>query len=294
MRTLRIVLALTLALAPSYALAADTLGKTTVRTGSATDLNAVVTGGDGTAAQVAATNGAAAGNGLFVLGGLVQTSIPTLTNGRSSALSLDAGGRVYVVTDSAVNLRSNITQIAGAAPSATNPLWTVLSDGAAAYTGTKTGQLPSALGQTTMSGSVSVAIASNQSTLNVSQGAPTGSGSARVAPTNIASAGSSTIVLKSSVGASLTTKPYQIVIASAAAVMCKLQYNDNATITPLTDVITSPANATVVWTPPPSMVSITTSSTATTQQYEAVCTNFDSAAQDVHASIVYCASASGC
>lgn len=254
---------------PSTALAADVFGKQPVKTVAIGDVTIELAGGDGsTVAQVAASNGAAAGNGLFVLAGVANSTLPSLTAGRAAGASIDLGGRMYVTGDASMTaLLANITKVSGSTLS---------------------------LGQTTMSASLPVVLASNQSTLAVTSGAPSGSGFLRNAATNIGSGASSTIVCKSGLSVSQPTKPLQYIITSGGAVRCTLQFNDNATLTKFADVATAPGDMTVVWTPPSGVVGLTTSSTVTTLQYEAACTNFDSVAQDVYCSVSYCQSASGC
>lgn len=276
--------------------AADTFGKTVVKTAGAADVQAQITGSDGSSlAQVAASNGAAAGNGLFVLGAVYNSSLPSNTSGRAVALQTDINGRLIVTQDASAGLLSmNLQKVLGATLAANNPVFTQLSDGAAVYVGAKTGQLPSALGQNTMANSLTVAIASNQSTLAVTSGAPSGSSFNNPAVTNIAAAGTSAIVCKSGLAVSQPTKPLQYVISAPGAVRCQLRYNDNSSMTNFASVVTTPGAPTVIWVPPSGIVGLTTSSTSTTQQYEANCTNFDAVAEDVSCAVVYCQSAAGC
>ncbi len=291
----RLLLALTLLpLFTGSAYAADVFGKEPVRTVAIGDVTVELAGADGSSVvQIAASNGAAAGNGLYVLGGVYLSSIPTLTTGRSAAITLDVGGRALVAT-SGNSLSSNLAQVNGSTLSATNPVFSQLTDGASVYVGAKTSQLPSTLGQTTMASSLPVTIASNQSTLNVTQGAPTGSTWNKATVSNIAAAGTTAIVCKSGIAVSQPTKPLQYVISAPGAVRCQLRYNDNGSFTNFTDVVVTPGAATVSWSPPSGIVGLTTSATSTTQQYEANCTNFDAVAQDIGCTVVYCSAASGC
>lgn len=292
-----------LALVASDAQAADTFGKTPVKTSAASDVQAQISGSDGVSlAQVAAANGAAAGNGLFVLGAVYNSSLPSFTSGRSVALQTDVNGRLIITQDaSAGKLAMNLAQVGGSAITLGSA---VGSSSLPVVIASDQGNLPGnlkqvngssiSLGQTTMSASLPVTLASNQSNVNVSLGAPSGSSFVRNAATNIAAGSTATIVCKSSIAVSTPTKPLQWTITSAGAVRCVHQYNDNASLTKFTDVATSPANMTVIWTPPTGIVGLTTSSTSTTQQYESVCTNFDSTAQDVYCDLIFCSSATGC
>lgn len=281
---------------PLVALAADTLGKTPVKTLSKTDVQVQPTGADGaTLANIQANNTAiGSGGGIQEISGLVNSSLPTYSAGNIAMPSIDTGGRTYMTTDAATNLRSNITQVQGAVPSATNALFMTLTDGTTAYTGAKTGQLPSALGQTTMAGSTSVVLASNQSVISVTQGAPTGAATNRATPVNIASAGTTAIVCKGSLAVSQPLKLYQVHITSQSPVRCVIQYNDNATITKWGDAMTSAASPMATFACPGGFCALTTSATATTQQIEANCTNIDTVANDVGCDTSYCQAASGC
>ncbi len=85
------------------------------------------------------------------------TAIPvTTTPGTLDFGASAAAGRVAALIGNA-----------SGANSATNPVLNQLTDGTTAYVGTKTGQLPTTLGQTTMAASTSVTIASNQSSVPV-------------------------------------------------------------------------------------------------------------------------------
>ncbi len=253
-------------------------------------------------AQIAASNGVAAANGLFVLGAVYNSALPTNTSGRSVALQTDINGRLIVTQDpSAAALASNITKIGGSSLALGQ---TTMSASLPVVIASDQSNLPSnvkqingstlSLGQTTMSASLPVTMASNQGSISVTSGAPSGSSFNVATTVNIAASGSSTIVCKSGLSVSQPTKPLQFTISAPGAVRCLLQFNDNSSITKFASVVTSPGYPTVVWTPPSGIVGLTTSSTVTTLQYEASCTNFDSAAQDVSCAVVYCQSASGC
>lgn len=89
---------------------------------------------------LAATGATAAGNPVMI-GAVYTTAQPSVTTGQVGDLQMTAHGALFVAvgTDGfavtlGANQSVNLTQIAGASPSATNPLWTVLSTGAAAYT----------------------------------------------------------------------------------------------------------------------------------------------------------------
>jgi hypothetical protein len=259
----RIVLVIAALLAPSVAFAADTIGKQPTK----------LYGADGTTvSQISVNNTAPAGGSAGAqlnLPAIVQSALPTYsTNGNFVGLTVDASGRLYVTIDSTVTVSTNVKQINGTTAD------------------TNTGNASA--------GTQRVVIASNQPTLAVTQGAPSGIGFNRAAPVNIAAAGTTAIVCKSGLAVSQPTKVYQITITGGAAARCTLRFNDNATMTNFADVETSAANPTVVWTPPSGFIGLTTSSTVTTLQYEANCNNFDAAAQDIGCAIAYCQAASGC
>jgi hypothetical protein len=258
-----------LALAPS-ALAADTYGKQPVKTTTIGDVTVLLAdSGAVNVAQIASSNGAAAGNGLFVLGAVYNSALPTNTSGRSVALQTDINGRLIITQDaSAAKLFTNVAQVNGTTAD------------------TNTGNASA--------GTLRVVLASNQPTLGVTAGAPTGAGFNAAAATNIAASGSSTIVCKSGLAVSQPTKPIYWQITSAGAVRCTLQFNDNSTLTKFTNIAVAPGAMTQTYSPNYGTVGLTTSSTVTTLQYEANCTNFDSTAQDVYCSLVYCQAASGC
>lgn len=298
MKTSRLWVVLAVLFAGSEARAVDTLGVTPVKTPTKSSVQSQMSGADGaTLGQVSSNNTAQAGagtGGMFTLPALVQSTLPTYsTNGNMVALTVDGSGRLYITTDAATNLGTNIAQVNGATPSATNPLFDRLTDGTTAYVAAKTGQFPTSLGQTTKSGSLSVTLASDQGALSVSTGVPTGATSNRATPVNIASAATSTIVCKSGLAVSQPLKIYRAAITAAAQVRCTLQYNDNGTITKFGDAVTSPGLPSVekLFN---GFANVTTSATATIQQVEAVCTNFDSFAEDVGCDVSYCQSASGC
>jgi hypothetical protein len=177
------LLALSLTLSLS-AEAADTVGKTPVRTVTKTDVQSQQSGADGaTLGQISPNNTAQGGAGTggdFVLPAVVQSSLPTYsTNGNLVGLTVDASGRLYVVTDSTVTTATNLKQVGGTAID------------------TNTGNASA--------GTQRVVIATNQPTLLVSQGAPTGAATNRAAPVNIASSGGFASIrrLKISFGGSL-------------------------------------------------------------------------------------------
>lgn len=281
----------------SYALAADTLAgsKQQVRTGSKNDVQTQITDQAGTTLLNVQTNNTApgAGGAAQVLEGNVQSTAPTYSSGNFGMPWIDLSGRQYVATDAATTLRTNFVQIAGAAPSATNPMPSQLTDGAASYVGAKTGQLPAALGQTTKSGSISMTLASDQGTLPVSQGAPTGAANAFGTQTNIASAGTAAIACASALTVSTPMKLYRVRVSGAAMGRCVIRYNNNGSFTNWLNLMTSPAKPTDEAVLPAGFVGLTTGSTGT-QAIEANCTNFDAAAQDFNVDCSYCISASGC
>lgn len=249
---------LVVALFSTSAFAADSLtgSKTQVKTGAKTDVQAQQSGADGvTLANVQGNNSApGAGGGEQVLSGNVQTSAPSYTTGNFGMPWLDLAGRMHLIDDL---------------------------------------QLPAALGQQTMSGSVSVAIASNQSTIPVSQGAPSGAANAMGTQTSIASAGTTAIACVSSLTVSTPIKLYRIRVSGAAMARCVIRYNNNGVFTNWVNLMTSPAKPTDEAQPPAGFVGLTTGSTGT-QAIEANCTNFDAAAQDFNCDVSYCIAASGC
>lgn len=240
-----------------------------------------------------------------------------------------AGSLSVAVASNQSALPTNITQVNGAALSATNPVFSQLTDGAAVYVGTKTGQLPTALGQQTMAASVGVVIASNQSTLPfndaqiagtttdvntgnasagtqrvviasnqptipVTQGVLSGMSDSLGTTVNIGSGATSTVVCKGTLTVSQPLKLLRARVSGAAMARCTLEYNDNATLTKWASLVTSPATPWAEFACPYGSCALTTSATATTQQIEAVCTNFDSVAQDFTCDVSYCQAASGC
>lgn len=303
MRQIVAVLTALLLLCAGQVHAADLFGKTPVRTVLPTDAQVQIAGSDGASlAQIAASNTVAAGNGVFVLGAAYNSSLPTNTTGRAVALQTDINGRLIVTQDaSAAALLTNLTKVGGssvalgqAAMTASFPV--VLSSDQTNVPGNlkQVNGSTISLGQTTASASLPVVIASNQGALSVTPGAPTGSSFNNPAVTNIAAAGTSAIVCKSGLVISQPTKPLQFTISAPGAVRCQLRFNDNTAMTNFASVVTSPGDPTIVWTPPSGIVGLTTSSTVTTLQYEANCTNFDAVAQDVSCTVVYCQAASGC
>ena len=124
----------------------------------------------------AGSTAAAAGDGALVVTLSPNSPLPTGTNSLGSVTATQA---------TASNLNTRATQ--GPAAAASAPWSVQLSDGSAFYTGTKTGQLPTSLvsgrldanvgawmgstsptvGQKTMTSSLPVVIASNQTVLNV-------------------------------------------------------------------------------------------------------------------------------
>lgn len=296
-------LALALLLLPSVARAADSVGKTAVRSVAVNDLQAQLTGADGSSlAQVAASNGAAAGNGLFVLGGRYDSSLPTNTNGRSVGLQTDVNGRLLVTQDaSAAALITNLTKVGGATISLGQ---TTMSASLPVAFASDSSNLPSnlkqvngssiSLGSAASSASLPVVVASDQGAISTKPGAPTGAATNRAAPVNIASAATTAIVCKGSLSVSQPFKLYSVTITGAALARCTLRFNDNASMTNFADVETSPASPTVTYRCPDGFCALTTSGTVTTLQVEASCNNFDSAAQDFGCSVSYCQAASGC
>ena len=281
-----------LMLIPSVAFAADTLGSQPVKTKNKNDMQTQVTGADGsTLLTVQTNNSAGSGNGAQVLPAIATTAAPSYSNSDVVALSTDTSGNLRVTFGgtSAVN----ITQVNGATLSATNPVFTQLTDGTSTYVGAKSNQLPTSLGQTTMAGSTSVTIASNQSTINVAQGAPTGAGTNRPNAVSIASTATSTITLIGSLTVSVPTKLYQVHITSQSPARCTIQYDNNGSITKMGDVMISASTPMATFACPAGFCAVTAGSTGT-QAWEASCTNLDTITNDFVGDVQYCSSASGC
>lgn len=95
---------------------ADTVGKTSVRTQTKTDVQTQVTGADGaTLGQVSANNTAQSTGGLWALPAIVQSALPTYSsNGNLVGLTVDGSGRLYVTLDSTVTANQNLKQVNGA------------------------------------------------------------------------------------------------------------------------------------------------------------------------------------
>lgn len=275
--------------------AADTLGKTPVKTNAKTDVQVeLVDQAGSTLANIQGNNTAAgAGGNVGVLFGNVQSSAPTYSSGNYAMPWIDTAGRQYVTTDAATNLNINIVKIGGSTQSATAPLFTQLTDGTTAYVGVKTGQLPTALGQTTMAASLSVAIASNQSTIPVSQGAPTGATSSRGTAASIASTATGVVTCATGLTVSVPVKLYQVTVTSQSPARCTIRYNNNTAFTNFMDLMNSAATPTV-WQPCPAGFCSITAGASGTQAIEANCTNLDTITNDFQCSVQYCNSASGC
>jgi hypothetical protein len=289
------VLALLFCLLPATAFAADSAGKMPVKTNSKTDVQVQITDQAGsTLLNVQGNNTVVgAGGSAMVLPALVNTGTPSLTNGNAAALTVDGSGNLLVKLSAAGTTATNITQVNGVALSATNPLFTQLTDGTAVYVGAKAGQLPTTIGQTTKASSLSVTLASDQGSLAVSQGAPTGATSNRATPVNIAAAGSSVITCKGTLSTTTPVKLYQAHITSQSAVRCTLQYNNNASVTTFGDAMTSVGSPTATFSCPAGFCAVTSGASGT-QALEANCTNLDTVANDVVCDVQYCNAASGC
>lgn len=269
MKRLALCLAL---LSASPALAADSVGKTAVRTVAKTDAQVQKSGADGTTLNQTSPNNTAQGGagtgGDFVLPAIVQSSLPTYsTNGNLVGLTVDASGRLYVVTDSTVTTATNVKQVNGT---------TVDTNTGNASAGTQR-----------------VVLASNQPTVPVSQGAPSGAATNRATPVSIASAGTTAITCVGSLTVSQPVKVYSVTITGAAMARCTVRYNNNTTMTNFADVVTSPATPTVQWSCPAGFCAVTAGASGT-QAVEINCTNFDAAAQDFGCAVSYCSAASGC
>jgi len=262
--------ALLLVLSPAQA--ADSVGKTPVRTVTKTDVQAQRSGADGTTVgQTSVNNTAQGGAGIggdFVLPAIVQSSLPTYsTNGNLVGLTVDASGRLYVVTDATVTTSTNVKQIGG-----TN-------------VDVNTGNASA--------GTQRVVLATNQPTVPVSQGAPTGAATNRSTPTSIASSGTTALTCVGSLTTSQPVKVYSVTITGAAMARCTIRYNNNTAMTNFGDVITTPTSPTVQWNCPAGFCAVTAGASGT-QAIEANCTNFDVAAQDFGCAVSYCSAASGC
>lgn len=131
-------------------------------------------------------------------------------------------GQTVSASSLSVVIASDYTLPVTIATAANNPMWVELTDGTAGYTGVKTGQLPAALGQTTMAGSLAVTLASNQSALSVAQ---SGTWSARLqdGSGNLLNSTSNALnvnaaQLPSTIGAHLSAASLSVVIASDSSV----------------------------------------------------------------------------
>jgi hypothetical protein len=223
-----------------------------------------------TTVQVSANNGVAIGNGLTALVGLVNSTLPSYTAGRVAAPSIDLGGRVYITGDASMGvLKANTAQINGTA------------------TDVNTGNATA--------GTQRVVLASNQPSLAVSFGAPTGAAANVSATLNIAGGTTTAAVLcKTGLAISQPVKLYKVVVSAAVAARCVIRYNDNGSFTNWGVVQTSVAAPNALYDCNAGFCALTTSSTVTTQQIEANCTNYDQGAQDFTCSVQYCQAASGC
>lgn len=272
------------------AFAGDTLAGTPVYTKNATALQAQPVGADGvTKPNIQGNNTApGSGGGTQVLTLDSESAAPTCTAGRFCMPWGDLGGRLHIISD--LNLPMNITQISGAVPSATNPLWLVLSDGAAAYTGAKTGQLPSALDG---SGFLKV---HEQGTVPVTMGSPSGVFFGTSTATSLTGTATATPVCKSALAVSTITKIETISVTSFNSARCICRYNDNASLTVIGNLATSPSDPTATLLFTSSKPNLTTSATATTQQVECACTGADAnqGASDVTCTVTGCQANSGC
>lgn len=262
-------------------LAADSLtpAKTPIRTINKNDIQTQATGQDGTTVlQISVDNTALGGASIgaaFVLPAIAKSTTPTTTDGNAVMLWTDTTRRLYVRTDSAQPLDSNLTKIAGTAVSV---------NAGAADNGTQR-----------------VVLATGGATVPVTSGAPSGAASAvqnvtagSPSSTNIGTGVTTAVVCKGSLAVSQPLKLYKAVVAGAALARCNIRYNDNGTFTNWGSVVVSPTLPSFAYDCPGGFCSLTTSATSTVQQIEANCTNFDTAAQDFSCSVQYCQSASGC
>jgi hypothetical protein len=150
---------------------------TVAGSGTFTVSGTISTNSDGSA------TGGTAGSKSLLAGGIYDTSLPTLTNGQQCGLQLDASGRliVNVGAGSAGNAAASAT--GSAVPASADYLglnaggnlhgWNAVTLSGPTYVGmvdlSSVGGTAIALGQTAMSGSIPVALASNQSAIPVSQ-----------------------------------------------------------------------------------------------------------------------------
>lgn len=276
----------------SSANAADTLGKTSVRTQTKTDVQAQVAGADGaTVEQVSANNTAQSTGGLWALPAIVQSSLPTYsTNGNLVGLTVDASGRLYVVQDSTVTSSVNLKQVGGTAFALGN---TTMSASLPVTIASNQTAWPAGLGSAVSASSFPVVIASDQASIATKPGAPTGATTNRGTATNIASSSTATVTCVGSLTASTPLKLYQVQMTGAALGRCTIRYNNNGATTSWFDLVVSPNSPTAISPCPAGFCSITSGASGT-QAIEASCTNFDAAAQDFECSVQYCSAASGC
>jgi hypothetical protein len=111
----------------------DVSGTVSLPTGAATAANQT--------SVIGSTTGGSAATNSELVGGVYNSTLPTLTNGQQAAIQLDSSGRV-ILSPSGASSNVNLATVGGSAI---------------------------ALGQTTMSASLPVAIASNQSAITVAQ-----------------------------------------------------------------------------------------------------------------------------
>ena len=135
-----------------------------------------------TSGNLTNNNAAPAANNIGVLPAVASTAAPTYTTGDQVLLSTDLSGNLRVTATSVALQNVNVTQwdsvalgapsTYGTAPGAVNVIGVnAFVTNTVAENLTQVGGTAIALGQTTMSASLPVAIASNQSTLNTSDAA---------------------------------------------------------------------------------------------------------------------------
>src|SRR6266852_4546003 len=237
---------------------ADSLtgAKQQIRTGSKTDVQAQLADQGGVTLLNILTNNTADPGGAKVIMGKVFATAPTYTAGMVAMPWVGTDGRLQVQSNSS--------------------------------------QLPAALGQTTMGGSTSVAIASDQSPVSVKSGTSSGFATALGTQTTIASGATTAISCASALTVSTPTKLYRIRASGAALARCTARYNNNGVFTNFGILMTSSAKPSdEIQFPNTVPAAVTTGSTGA-QQWEINCNNFDILANDWNVDCSYCVSASGC
>lgn len=292
MKRILVVLALALTM-PRVAVAAEAQAAQAVKTTTKSSVQVQITDQAGiTLLNIQANDTAVgAGGASQVLTGNVQSSIPTYTAGHIAMPTIDVGGRTYVTTDAAANLRTNITQVNGTTHSATAPIFSQLTDGTSTYIGAKSGQLPTSLGAQATGASLSIVPATG-ATFATTIGTPAGAASAVSAAVNIASGATTTITCAGSLTVSQPVKAIWVHVTGQSPAHCTIQYDSNASLTKWGAVEVGPSAPSGGYLPCTYGYCAVTAGSSGTQAIEASCTNLDSVANDFFCDVQYCSGAS--